>query len=396
MTYKGSIKRILFYQFISMMIFNLAHPVTPALIKELSYPDYAFGILFATMSLLSFVTAPLWGQLADKIGHKKVLFIGPFGSALGQLGFGLSTHLGLTIFFRAFTGAFSMATVSVSLVYLAAVSSEEDKKKNLAYSAALTGIGSMLGYLLGGLIGEQKYQYTFFAQVGLLLLLPILVLFCIQQLKDNEHTSAAAVSFRIIIDKVSLYIVQPMGKVFIYTFLLTFGYTLYTNTIPYYLVTIWNMPSSFVGYFMTFSGFLNLIANMVLLPMFLKKFSPTKILFVESLILSLSLFCFVGFKDIRIIIPTLTIYLTFLAMYKPLNQMIISVSTRNDQGVIFGIMNSFNALGMILGGLLSGFAFELSYNLPFILAAIIFGITGCLVFLFKKREKIPKKSCQLR
>lgn len=389
MTYKKQVRCILLYQCIAMMIFNLAHPVTPALIQANNYPDFIFGVLFATMALLSFATAPLWGQLADKVGYKKILFLGPFGSAIGQLGFGLSQNVGLTIFFRAFTGTFSMATVSIALVYLAALSKDEDKKRNLSYSAALTGIGSMLGYLVGGLVGEQDYHYTFYAQVVLLLMLPLLVTFLIHPLDSEQRQGGTTVlSIIEIYKKAKEYLVQPVGKVFIYTFLLTFGYTLYTNTIPYYMVTVWQLPSSFVGYFMTISGFLNLIANMVLLPLMLKRLKPIALLLVESFILCISLLCFVIFKDIRIIVPTLIMYLTFLAMYKPLNQMILSADLKNQQGMVFGIMNSFNSLGMILGGLLSGLAFEVGENVPFILASLIFGLTGVIIIYFKRR-KLP-------
>ena len=42
-------KKILFVNFITMAIFNMAHPVTPLLINELSMPTYMFGVLYSTM-----------------------------------------------------------------------------------------------------------------------------------------------------------------------------------------------------------------------------------------------------------------------------------------------------------------------------------------------------------
>ena len=40
---------------------NLAHPMTPAIIKTLHLGDYMFGLAFAAMAITNFLFSPFWG-----------------------------------------------------------------------------------------------------------------------------------------------------------------------------------------------------------------------------------------------------------------------------------------------------------------------------------------------
>ncbi len=77
--------------FLGMYGFNMAHVVTPKFISDY-YPKNSIntGALYAVMSLGSTLSMPIWGNLTDRIGRKKVLFITIFIYAFFQMGFGLS------------------------------------------------------------------------------------------------------------------------------------------------------------------------------------------------------------------------------------------------------------------------------------------------------------------
>ena len=82
----------------SMMIFfflsifqnianNLAHPVTPTLIKNLNLGNYMFGVAYAAMAFGQFLFSPFWGKMTKVIGERKQMTIGVLGYALGQFMF---------------------------------------------------------------------------------------------------------------------------------------------------------------------------------------------------------------------------------------------------------------------------------------------------------------------
>ena len=85
-------RKILFLNFITMLSFNLVHPVTPAILLYKDSPSYLNGFLFAAMSLSLFLFSPYFGKLSDKKGTKLLLIIGPLGYGFFQLFFGLFTN----------------------------------------------------------------------------------------------------------------------------------------------------------------------------------------------------------------------------------------------------------------------------------------------------------------
>lgn len=81
------------------------------------------GVLHASFMAAQFVTALLWGRVADAraAGRKTVLLIGLVGTSLSCLGFGFSTTFWQALLFRTLGGATNgnigvMRTMSVSPV----------------------------------------------------------------------------------------------------------------------------------------------------------------------------------------------------------------------------------------------------------------------------------------
>lgn len=381
------IRKIILYQFVSMIIFNMAHPVTPTLITTLGYPDFAFGLLFAMMSAMTFVTSPMWGRFAEKYGTKKILMIGPFGSALGQLGFGLSSHLGFTILFRALTGSFAMATVLVSFLALNANTNDKNKGPVLAASTGITGVATTLGYLLGGIISDNGYLLTFYVQVALLLMLPLLVFFLIET--DQGQIMATTTGKITTLALIADYVGKPVGRYMLVMFFMTFGYTLYNTTIPFYLNSQWLVPPSVVGYFMSFTGVMGLIANLFMIRRLLERLKPQVILVIEALVLAVTIVLLTFVDGWMILVPTLIIFLLFLPIYRPLLQVLVAEEARHNQGMVFGVLNSVISVGMIAGSLLAGFAFELFPGLPFLIASGTFAFSA-LIFVVSKPRRVKE------
>jgi hypothetical protein len=65
------------------------------------------GLMQAAFTVTQFVTAIAWGRAADseKMGRKKVLMIGLFGTMVSALGFGFSKSFATAMFFRSLGGA---------------------------------------------------------------------------------------------------------------------------------------------------------------------------------------------------------------------------------------------------------------------------------------------------
>lgn len=64
------------------------------------------GILTAAFAAAQFLTAVWWGRAADnpRIGRKRVLLVGLFGTFVASLGIGFSTNFGFALFCRLMSG----------------------------------------------------------------------------------------------------------------------------------------------------------------------------------------------------------------------------------------------------------------------------------------------------
>ena len=146
----------------SSLTFNMAHPVTPMFINKLGLPTFMFGLFFAAMSIGNFIGSPLFGSLSDKKGRINFLILGAIGYGLSQLGFGFNTNPFIILIFRFTGGFFVVSYLTTSMAYLSDITTKENRTKYITYYAAANTIGTSLGSLLGGIIGNNNFKYTFF------------------------------------------------------------------------------------------------------------------------------------------------------------------------------------------------------------------------------------------
>ncbi len=82
---------LLIVYFLAMYGYNMAHVITPTFISEYYHKNSInTGDLYAIMSVGSTLSMPIWGNLVDRVGRKKVLIATVFFYGFFQIGFGLS------------------------------------------------------------------------------------------------------------------------------------------------------------------------------------------------------------------------------------------------------------------------------------------------------------------
>lgn len=119
------------------------------------------GYLAGAFTFAQFLTAVLWGRLADhpRFGRKSVLIIGLFGSMLSVLGFGFAKSYLQAVIFRTLGGALN-GNVGV----MRAMTSEIVVEKKFQSRAFLLlpicfNIGVILGPIMGGMLAEPASTY---------------------------------------------------------------------------------------------------------------------------------------------------------------------------------------------------------------------------------------------
>ncbi|MGL5693741.1 MAG: MFS transporter [Peptostreptococcaceae bacterium] len=381
-----AIIKILFFNFLTMGAFNLAHPVTPTLINVLGLPTYTFGVFYSSMAIAQFVMSPIWGSMSDSKGRKKILILGLIGYGISQLGFGFSTNGSLILLFRILAGGLSVGYITVSTAYISDVSSKKDRIKYLSYNTAATSIGGSLGALAGGFIGINEYRYTFFAQFLISLVIAFLVFLFLKETIEDKKEKSSIYLDHLKLKKKSIKLNSSLGIMMIVMTLITITVTSYSSTINYYLEDVANVPTSVNGIVMAIAGIIALFMNIAINPILNKKFKESNVLKASLGIAGISIMLF-SIINGYLGLVFLAIFIASSALVTPIQQSIVSKMAKNNYGEIMGIQGSYKAIGMVSGSLMAGFIFDYGNTLPFLIG----GISSLVAFFIVLKMKIEIK-----
>ncbi|HEY6872899.1 MAG TPA: MFS transporter [Geobacteraceae bacterium] len=155
---------------------QVLYAVFPLIKADLSLSDTALGLLGSAFMLCYMVSAPLLGWIGDRSSRVRLassgLVIWSIATALAGFAPGYRTLLAART--TVGIGEASFGTVSPGL--LADFFPRERRGRVLAYFYLAIPVGSALGYLLGGVLGERFGWHAAFLLVGapgLLLALPV-------------------------------------------------------------------------------------------------------------------------------------------------------------------------------------------------------------------------------
>ena len=140
--------------FLDLVGFGIVVPQLPLAAARFTSSGLVIGLVVATDSLLSFLLAPRWGRLSDRIGRRPVILLGLAGSAIAYAAFGLATSLAVLFLARILSGSLG-ATVNVAQAALADTTPPEQRSRAMGLIGAAFGLAFTVGPALGGIASKQ-------------------------------------------------------------------------------------------------------------------------------------------------------------------------------------------------------------------------------------------------
>lgn len=134
------------------------------------------GVLETVNALCAFTVAPLLGRVSDRFGRRPVIVIAAFGAVIGYLLFGIGGSIWILLLGRIVQGA-TAGDLPALFAYLADITPPEQRAKRFGLLGALSGIGTMVGPALGGLLAAIDVALPVFATAGFALIIAILSIF---------------------------------------------------------------------------------------------------------------------------------------------------------------------------------------------------------------------------
>lgn len=174
--------------------------VFPPLVEEIGLTLTQFGLIFAISNLVLALAAVRWGRLSDRVGRKPLLLLGLFGYALGTTILALALEWGLRaspapwilfgviVFARLVYASLASAINPSATAYLADTTTREQRARGMALMGLTSGLGTMLGPVIGGALAFISVIFPMYVAVGLALLAMLLIAI---RLKEPQRAPAA-------------------------------------------------------------------------------------------------------------------------------------------------------------------------------------------------------------
>lgn len=137
--------------------------------------------------LMTAVSTPLYGKLADSIGRKPVFLFGIALFVIGSSLCGLAQNMVELILFRVIQGLGSGAVQPVAITIIADLYALQKRAKMLGLNSGFWGVASVIAPLLGGFIVQHlSWHWVFYINVPIGIIAFILVAI---YLKEPKHRS---------------------------------------------------------------------------------------------------------------------------------------------------------------------------------------------------------------
>jgi MFS family permease len=401
---KGSLFVVFLTVFIDLLGFGMVLPLLPLYAKQFSVDEsgWTIGLLMASFSAMTFLFAPLWGRLSDRIGRRPALMFGLGGSVIFYSLFAVaSSYNSLALLFVARIGAGIMgATIPVAQAYIADTTSREHRAKGMALIGAAFGMGFTFGPLLGFFAAPtgtgDPGPGPGYAAAALSLVALLLAWYKLPESlrpggRASEHKLLDSTAWR------NALATPSIGALLLTLFVCIFGFAKFETTLSPLVFGGENLESRFgfdyqrVMLMYAYIGFTLTLAQGVLVRRMAGKLSEAVLAaagaVLEAIGFALVLVA-VQYSLTPVLFAALTVIVVGFALMQPsLNALISRRSDPAMQGSILGVAQSVSSLARIGGPLV---AFPLLYrdvSLPYISAMALMALGFTLILYAAPRGK---------
>lgn len=377
------IKLLMMIQFFIYFGFSIVIPVIPALVHSMNLNAFHMGLLLASYSVFSFIAAPFWGYLSDKIGRKKILFIGLTGFTISFLIFGIFiNNLTLLYVARILGGIFSGACFSTTTSMVSDMTSEEDRNKYMGLMGMMIGLGFIFGPAVGGLLSGISYQIPYFVTSAILVLIALASIMTLYETYDgNIRNDDTSISPKMLTPQVILILLS--------TFIVMFTMSGMESTFQLFEIEKINITTTQMGLLFMVGG----LINAALQGGYLRKVKDgqEKPVIITGQILTIIAFILLPFSmNLWFAGLCLVLLMAGNALVRTLlTSQLTKEGKRNNMGKLTSISYSMDSLGRILGPLAFTGILSKQIDAPFYFGALMTVIgTIVLMMYFKKGRTV--------
>ena len=370
------------------------NPILPLLVQNLGHTAAIAGFAVGIFGAGRFITNLPSGILAQKIGRKPILVIGPLIASIGYFLTGYVDSIQLILLARLITGfGGGMHFVGAS-IYLRDMSSLNNRGRILSLQTISILIGQTIGPIIGGYIGEL-YGFTspfIFASISLVIAIVLIITTVIEPSNINQNLNQANDSK----NKKNLGIFQLL-YLFIKSGLLPIGLMTMSQffhrsggrfTIAPLLIQNKVLTTSNIGGFFSVTSLAQLTAASMS-GYIVDKLGRKTLLIPGTSIILLGLFLFDNANSY----PTILLVAILLGIGEgSLTSSTVTLFADNApkgyEGVTMGLYRTFGDFGFMIGPPILGFIIQqMNFSSALLVDGILIAICTLAVVVFAKETK---------
>ncbi|MGI2292894.1 MFS transporter [Paenibacillus sp. GXUN7292] len=375
---------------ITFIGFGIIIPVMPEIIQKAdpTGAELHTGRMLALYSAVSFLLSPLWGNLSDRIGRRKIILTGLIGFSVSFLLFGLAGE-SLTMMYisRALGGLFSGAVASVIVAYVADITPPEQRTKGMGLVGMSIGLGFTIGPGVGGLLSVVSLNTPFFAAAIFTLLTFVMAFIKLQESLPPEQRKKASEK------AVSRWkaFQGPLKYLYVLAFFVTFTLAGMEATLQFFGMRRFDVTPRQVGLLFFVVGLVGALVQGGVVRRMIKKGQEPLFISAGLIFSAVGFFMLIFAHSLWWTILSLVVFGIGNSLIRPCVTSLITQKTTVGQGVASGLSSSMDSFGRILGPLLGSilFTYEIGYELglPYLVGGILCALALLLVLGFVRADQ---------
>ncbi len=401
--YKNPLYIVLFTVFVDLLGFGILIPILPILFDFKQSGDFFglgsitsnvsliyYGLLLGIFPLAQFFSTPIFGQLSDKFGRKKILTFSLAASTIcyALCAVSIMLHSLPLLFLARILGGITGGNIAVAQSVIADISTPQQKSKNFGYIGAAFGLGFVLGPFFGGHLSNPAYLPFWFTTLVCFVNTIIIWKYLPETKQAIEEKKE--IDWSRSINKIRLaFQMQNLKLILLTSFLFQAGFSFLTTFVNPFLIARFNWQVVDIGNFFGYIGIWLVISQAFLLRFFVRQ--------GEIKILKYSLFLS-GFVIAFLLLPKDSSWVYLIAPFfaiavgfsqANITSLVSHTGTDEKQGEIMGIHSGIQSLAQAIPPILSGFiAFGSGISAPIIISSLVMMVSGIVFIVFYKKNKV--------
>jgi DHA1 family tetracycline resistance protein-like MFS transporter len=363
--------------FVDLGGFGLIIPLLPFYAERFGASPQLVTILMAVFSLMSMISAPLWGRISDRIGRRPVLMASMLAAAFAYLWMGFASELWMLFAARAFAGLCA-GNIAAAQAYIADVTPPEKRARGMGMIGAAFGLGFIIGPALGGLvagneIGSADLQTPGLIAAGLSAAAFLGVVLLLPESLPAAVRARPSRSRRAILQSV---LRRPvLARLLAVFFIVILAFAGMESTFAMWAMRQYGWGPAQIGYVFTYVGLLSAIMQGGLIGPLTRRFGEERLMQSGLALIALGLLLLPFARALLPLGIALTAQAVGMGAMQPsLNSLISRRAGVEEQGEVMGLAQSVGSLSRVLGPVIAGALFEaFGRNSPYLWGAALVG-----------------------